>query len=376
MTTRALTARPASCPRPDQGAPGSPSGADRQPRALGAGRRPDQRGDLRVAQSLRGPKHDDAASGPRRLVDLKGNQVAALCGLQLRTHGRSRQGRRPRERRSSMGRRLGCLPVPCRPAARRCDGRAAISKPLASRRLSPPASGGSSRGPVRTRRSATASATSSADRRAFARPLGSGRRTAEGPLAASSRALELTRCQGSHPHGPFEGVRHGFLLCTRRACGTTGSRGRGDGPAMGGLPTFEQEAAGLPGHLQLFAGRHHEGACRRDGSGDILAWSSRPTDPTPVRILTSEPQAAGGWPRNLPRRPAPTPSSATASGPASAAPSTASPTCVSSTPAARPRRTRFDPSSFLRATAPCTCSGAPAPPLGPGTRHWTRTGPD
>lgn len=33
--------------------------------------------------------------------------------------------------------------------------------------------------------------------------------------------------------------------------------------------------------------------------GDVLLWASRPTDPTPVRILRSETQAAGGWAEEL-----------------------------------------------------------------------------
>jgi type IV secretory pathway TraG/TraD family ATPase VirD4 len=51
-------------------------------------------------------------------------------------------------------------------------------------------------------------------------------------------------------------------------------------------------AAVLRGYL-------HAAALSGRSVRDILAWSSRPTDPTPVRILKSEPQAAGGWAEEL-----------------------------------------------------------------------------
>jgi type IV secretory pathway TraG/TraD family ATPase VirD4 len=43
----------------------------------------------------------------------------------------------------------------------------------------------------------------------------------------------------------------------------------------------------------------HAAALTDRPMGDVLAWASRPLDPTPVRILRSEPDAAGGWAEEL-----------------------------------------------------------------------------
>ena len=43
----------------------------------------------------------------------------------------------------------------------------------------------------------------------------------------------------------------------------------------------------------------HAAALTGRPMGDVVAWASRPLDPTPVRILRSEPDAAGGWAEEL-----------------------------------------------------------------------------
>lgn len=43
----------------------------------------------------------------------------------------------------------------------------------------------------------------------------------------------------------------------------------------------------------------HAAALTERPMSDVLAWASRPMDPTPVRILRSEPDAAGGWAEEL-----------------------------------------------------------------------------
>lgn len=43
----------------------------------------------------------------------------------------------------------------------------------------------------------------------------------------------------------------------------------------------------------------HAAALTDRPMADVLAWASRPLDPTPVRILRSEPDAAGGWAEEL-----------------------------------------------------------------------------
>lgn len=84
------------------------------------------------------------------------------------------------------------------------------------------------------------------------------------------------------------------LIAINRARALAAGTGlqQGDGGSAGQDYWQQMVAAVLRSYL-------HAAALTGRSVGDILAWASRPTDPTPVRILKSEPAAAGGWAEEL-----------------------------------------------------------------------------